>query len=106
MTPPKPPLPTASNVPFQPEIGIHTSILMSESLDGDRVAVTRQKAGRVANWVNAGCPPIPEPPNVGGVKVPGSTVFADAIVVLGNLIEARLSQDAARTGNAVKVKIA
>jgi hypothetical protein len=45
MTPAHAPLPTASNFPFQLSIGSQTSILMSESLDGVRVAVTRQNAG-------------------------------------------------------------
>src|ERR1700687_5838240 len=75
---------------------------MSESLEGLRVAATRQKAGRVKNCETA----MAAPPGVGGVKVPAATVFADVIVVFGNLIETRLSQDAAKTGNAVKVKIA
>jgi hypothetical protein len=39
-------LPTAWNLPFQPDAGSHTSILMSESLDGLLVIATRQKAGR------------------------------------------------------------
>ena len=43
------PLPTAWNLPFQPEMGNHTSILMSESLEGVSVAATRQNAGRPAN---------------------------------------------------------
>ncbi len=39
------PFPTAWNLPFHPEAGSHTSILMSESLVGFNVAATRQKAG-------------------------------------------------------------
>src|SRR5689334_5245069 len=38
------PLPTAWNFRFQPVIGIHTSILISESLVGRSVALTRQYA--------------------------------------------------------------
>src|SRR5450631_427383 len=74
---------------------------MSESLEGLRVAATRQKAGRAKN-----CETATALPGVGCVKVPAATVFADVIVMFGNLIETRLSQDAARTGNALKVKIA
>jgi hypothetical protein len=43
--PAQPPLPTAWNVPFHPDIGIHTSTLMSESVLGASVAVTRQNSG-------------------------------------------------------------
>jgi hypothetical protein len=64
---------------------------MSESLEGVRVAVTRQKAGRFENCEAALAPP----PAVGGVKAPAATVFADVIVVFGNLREARLSHDTA-----------
>lgn len=46
MVPAQPPLPTAWNFRFQPADGSQTSILMSESLDGVRVAATRQNSGR------------------------------------------------------------
>ena len=39
------PLPTAWNLPFHPDAGNQTSILMSESLVGFSVAATRQNAG-------------------------------------------------------------
>jgi hypothetical protein len=42
-----------------------------------------------------------EPAGPGGVKAPAATVAADVIMVSGNLSDARLSQDAARTGDAV-----
>src|SRR2546428_13080976 len=74
---------------------------MSESLEGVRVAATRQKGGRVENCEAA----IAEPPGVGGVKAPAATVFADVIVVFGNLREARLSQGAARAGDGVRAAI-
>src|SRR5437867_6665643 len=45
MEPAQPPLPTAWNFPFQFASGIHTSILISESLDGFSVAATLQNAG-------------------------------------------------------------
>jgi hypothetical protein len=94
------------NLPFQLEVGIHTSILIAESLDGDSTAVTRQNAGSAANCVNAGWPGKPEPPEVGGVKAPGGTVLADVIIVFGNFVEMRLSQGAPKTGNDVKAQIA
>ena len=46
MAPDQPPFPTASNFPFQPEAGIQTSILISESLDGLSVAAIRQYGGK------------------------------------------------------------
>src|SRR5262249_49308059 len=45
MYPPNPPLPTPRYLSFQLASGIHTSILMSESVDGLNVAATRQNAG-------------------------------------------------------------
>ena len=47
--PPIPAVPTPWNLPFQPVAGIHTSILISESLLGLVVAITRQKAGSPLN---------------------------------------------------------
>ena len=64
---------------------------MSESLEGVRVAATRQKAGTFENCEAK----VVEPPDEGGIKAPAATVFADVIVVFGNLREARLSHDAA-----------
>jgi len=79
--PPMPPVPFPWKLPFQPVTGIHTSILMSDSLVGFRVAVTRQKAGRFLNGAAASPrPPVP----AGGVKAPAATVAADVIVVFGN----------------------
>src|ERR1700676_5172648 len=46
MDPAQPPLPTAMNLPFQPDAGIQTSTLMSESVEGFMLAATRQNAGR------------------------------------------------------------
>src|SRR4029077_2129222 len=87
--PPIPPLPLPWKLPFQPEAGIQTSILILESLLGFTVAVTRQKAGRLAN----GLPRAPPP--VGAVNAPAATVLADVIVVFGNDREARLSHGTA-----------
>src|ERR1700680_157750 len=71
MEPPQPPLPTARNLPFHSAIGSHTSIRMSESEVGLRLAATRQKAGR---WRNVLVLPV-------GVKVPVSTTFASVSVM-------------------------
>src|SRR5436309_14529739 len=79
MIPPRPPLPTPSNFPFQPVVGIHTSALMSEAGLGLSVTVTRQKDGRP--WI--GIPPL------GGVNVP-DTVAAEVTVVSGNAFSAAL----------------
>src|ERR1700691_3368786 len=46
MEPPQPPLPTATNLPFHPVTGSHTSIPISESLVGLSVPATRQNGGR------------------------------------------------------------
>src|SRR3984893_6664042 len=73
---------------------------MSESLEGVSVAATRQKAGRGENCEAA------EPPGIGSLKAPAATVLADVIVVSGNLNEARLSHEAARTDDAVRQNIA
>ena len=58
IAPAKPPLPGTTNLPFQPDAGIQSSILISESALGIKVAVTRQKAGRSANG-DAAAPPGP-----------------------------------------------
>src|SRR5437773_9795110 len=79
MIPPRPPLPTPSNFPFQPVAGIHTSTLMSEAGLGLSVTVTRQKDGKP--WI--GIPPL------GGVNVP-DTVAAEVTVVSGNAFSAAL----------------
>lgn len=54
-----PPLPLAWKLPFHPITGIQTYILISESFDGLRVAVTRQKAGRFLNAASRVPPPAP-----------------------------------------------
>src|SRR6266849_1403255 len=61
IVPAHPPLPTAWNLPFQPDAGIQTSILMSESPVGFSVAATRQNAGSVLNAA-----PGPRPPREAG----------------------------------------
>src|SRR5438552_3692936 len=78
MFPAHAPLPTASSLPFQPEAGSHTSILISESLDGVRVAATRQNGGSAAK----GFPPRP-PRGFGGVNCPAPTVCASVTTTCG-----------------------
>src|SRR5437879_5522980 len=70
IVPAHPPLPTARNLPFQPDAGSHTSVLMSESLLGVNVAVTRQNAGKLANGFAFA--PRPAPP--GGTNAPAVTI--------------------------------
>ena len=73
---------------FQPDAGSQTSILISESLDGVSVAITRQKAGRpLKRAVFA----RPGPGAAGGVKAPAATLWADVMVTLGRLSLERLS---------------
>src|SRR5712691_5892200 len=102
MTPAHPPLPTAWNFPFQPDAGIQTSILMSESLDGFSVAATRQKGGRPAKGPRPGAGPRPRasgaverPGPAGGVNCPAATSCAIVIEVPGTASAARLSHVAA-----------
>src|SRR6516164_6974701 len=86
MVPAQPPLPTASNFPFQFAIGSQISILMPESDEGVSVAATRQKAG---NWVNC-C--VAERV-AGGENVPGGTSWARVIKVFGSAKDDRLSHE-------------
>src|SRR5262245_22602727 len=62
MLPAQPPFPTPCSLPFHPSTGSHTSTLMSESLDGLSVPVTRHIAGRLAN----ACGMLGIPPGGGG----------------------------------------
>src|SRR5882724_1176226 len=71
------------NFPFHPELGIHTSNLMSESAVGLITPVTRQKAG---NSLKGAAEPV------GGVNTPAATVCADVIVVFVNLRSVSFSQ--------------
>jgi len=54
MAPDQPPFPTARYLPFQPETGSHTSILISESGVGWSVAATRHYAGVPAAALTCG----------------------------------------------------
>src|SRR6266853_5357782 len=94
MYPAKPPLPSPRYFPFQPVSGSHISILMSESLAGLIVAVTRQNAGRFL----ADAAGTPEPD--GGTNAPASTGCASVMVVSGSFNAARLSQVAAMADEA------
>src|SRR5581483_786872 len=77
MAPLQPPLPTDSSLPFQPDSGIQTSILTSESVVGLSVAATRQ------TWL-------------------AGTSSAAVMVACGSVSFARSPQDAAHTGSADK----
>jgi hypothetical protein len=95
------------NFPFQPEIGIQTSTLMSESFEGFMLKATRQKAGRFVGatsfipagggtraFVNgAGCPEVVWLGATGSRKAPAATVCATVIVASGSPSEARLSHE-------------
>src|SRR6185369_13873181 len=99
MLPFHPPLPTASNFPFQLDAGSHTSILISESGVGFAVSATRQNAGRSANWF-----PPPRPPPPAGANAPAATAWAEVIVASGSFSEERLSHGAADAGRTVKTR--
>src|ERR1700730_18263993 len=76
MDPLNAPLPTASYLPFHPDEGSQTSILMSESRVGFSVASTRQNDGsQSAGRADA--------PASGGVKAPAPTASARVIVACG-----------------------
>src|SRR5579863_3480204 len=96
--PPSPPLPVPRSLPFHPETGIQTSILISESLLGAEVADTRQNAGRslkfgpAAPRKGAGVP-------AGSLNSPAPTDSASVMVVCGIASELRLSHVAAASGS-------
>src|SRR5439155_12768959 len=100
MFPFQPPFPTASNFPFQFEEGSQTSILISDSLDGFKVAAIRQNAGRSLN-----CAPPPRPPPPAGANPPAATVCARVTVVSESLRAARLSHGAAAAGRVINKRI-
>src|SRR5688500_15761047 len=92
MTPAHAPLPTDCSLPFHPADGSHTSILMSESLVGVSVAVTRQKAGRLLSAAGFGTV-TGGPPGI--VNGPRATAWADVTVVFASVNDSRLSHVAA-----------
>src|SRR6185503_8833701 len=83
----QPPLPTAWNLPFQPETGIQTSILMSESDEGVRVAATRQNATELVTACRAADVPL-----AGRENPSRGTTAASVIVVFCAFSYTRLSQ--------------
>src|ERR1700674_2127723 len=94
MAPLNAPLPTAWNLPFQPDAGIQTSILISESEDGFSDAATRQNAGRSRKVCAAGGTDAAAPPaGIGSVNAPEPTACASVIVALGSFSVAKLSHD-------------
>src|SRR5215472_10099178 len=84
-----PPTPIPSSLPFHPETGSQTSILMSESEVGLASATMRQNAGRLLYKSASSLPALF---GVGGpLNVPAATVCASVIVVLGIFAAARRS---------------
>src|SRR6201988_3198687 len=96
--PVQPPFPFASYLWFQPEAGIHSSILISESELGFTVNATRQNAGTSLNDAALPFPFAPPPPPA--ENAPAATDSAAVMVVLGSASELRLSQVAAASGPA------
>ena len=99
MNPAQPPLPTDWSLPFHPEKGSQTSILISESLEGLSVAATRQNAGSLP-YAAAGDSLGP-----GGINSPAPTLCAEVIVVFACERVARLSQEAATADDALDAVI-
>src|SRR5215472_4803869 len=102
MYPPNPPFPTPRYLLFQLASGIHTSILMSESVDGFNVAATRQNAGSCLKSA-VGC--ASPRPVTGGENAPAATDCASVIAVFGNESAWRLSQVAARDAEPMQTTI-
>src|SRR2546421_384992 len=94
MAPDQPPFPTASNLPFHPDAGNQTSILISESALGLNVAATRQNAGRSLKAAGPGPPPRP-PGAAGRTNPPAVTDCAIVIVVSDKRSDARFSHGVA-----------
>src|SRR6188474_1213958 len=90
MLPFQAPLPTACSFPFQPAIGSQTSILMSDSLVGVRVAATRQNAGTS----DSAAPPRPP----AWASAPAATDVAAVTVPFDNFADDKLSHVAAYAG--------
>src|SRR5215469_8446386 len=100
ISPDQPPFPMPMNLPFQPEAGIQTSNLMSESGVGLTSTATRQNAGRLVN----GGPGILV--GLGGVNVPAGSTLARVMVVSGSARVARLSHVAESAEGAVRTEAA
>src|SRR5439155_21684656 len=102
MMPAHPTPPTNWNLPFQFS-GSHASISISESGDGRRIALTRQRAGTICGGGAAGPPrPLPSGAGAGGgaaprpgcANGPAATISAATIVVFGSESDFNASQDA------------
>src|SRR5215467_4381031 len=100
ISPDQPPFPMPMNLPFQPEAGIQTSNLMSESGVGLTSTATRQNAGRLVN----GGPGILV--GLGGVNVPAGSTLARVMVVSGSARVARLSHVAESAEGVVRTEAA
>src|SRR5215831_1505621 len=81
IAPANPPFPWPRYLPFHAFSGNQTSILISESAEGVRVALTRQKGGKPLMLVGL----------AGGVNSPEVTGSAAVIFVFGSASCARLS---------------
>src|ERR1700722_13274034 len=106
MEPAKPPLPTPRYLPFQPDIGIHTSNSILESLEGRMMAWTRQNAGSLANSAEARAVD-----GMGGEKSPAAMICTWLMVVPGSCSCAMLSHVAAdsaalRTATVISSRVA
>src|SRR5262245_26028141 len=74
MTPPRPLGLVPRKRPFQPEIGIHISMRISEDAEGFKIAATRQKAGSALKGGIPRPPLYPRPkPAVLPVTLPGTS---------------------------------
>src|ERR1700678_787950 len=102
--PPSPPLPVPRNLPFQPDAGIHTSILISESLLGRAVAEMRQNAGRSLKF-GPGAPGKGGGVPAGRMNWPAGTDSASVMVVFGMASDFKLSQVAAARGSCASARM-
>src|SRR5688500_5611936 len=97
MLPLKAPLPTAWYLPFQPDAGIQTSILMSESLEGFSVTATRQNGCSFAAAFPPWAAPLP-----GCVNPPAATDWASVMVAFGSVRDESASHDPAALAGTVR----
>src|SRR5580700_397109 len=97
MIPAHAPFPTDCSLPFQPPPGIQTSILISESLVGFRVAATRQNAGRLLYTA-----PAFGPRPGGAGNAPASTGIARVMAACGKGLAATSSHRLAATASTGK----
>src|SRR5579862_9730710 len=105
MFPPNPPLPVPRSLPFHPDAGIQTSILISESLVGVAVAAIRQNAGRSLKF-GGRAPGNPAGDPGGSVNSPAATDSASVTVVCGICNDFKLSHVAAASVPAHPIRAA